>query len=79
MDICKTLNNGGRITNGRSKGIDLIGGRTMKPSRTGYFYYMNEKVLVLNNYFDGLYFMWDGQKKIVDGTKDKDWNSLKRW
>jgi hypothetical protein len=45
----------------------------MKPHRTGYFYYMNEKVLVLWNTFDDFYFMWDGEKKYVESTYDIDW------
>jgi hypothetical protein len=46
----------------------------MKPYRTGYYYFMGEKVFVLRDYFDGLYFMWDGEKRleIGDGKKLKE-------
>lgn len=45
----------------------------MKPYRTGYYCFMGEKVFVLRDYFDGLYFMWDGGKRLVETTNDMDW------
>lgn len=45
----------------------------MKPHRTGYYRYMGERVLVLRNDFDGLYFIWDDNKKLVEDTKSTDW------